>query len=336
MKQINYKRISGLLCIIILLNTLVIINGCREKEKVEEIITPKEYAAEIFNPFIFAGSAGRHPSLYLYTPDDKNIKEIWRPGKEKIIEISYSQDRSSGFFITAAKSGIKSSIPFIQDIKLYVINNDSAISFVQNLANAIQIYARWETNNAFRIFINRMNENNPSQIRQIVQIYNTYGKLFEEQERTFDLLSQGYPRPENVDPELISPGNEYAVKIKSGKTDSLFFLYAASQKQVLVLSTSKKINRIEWSPDLMYAVVELIQREDGSDSDILVYSIKDKKIVQEWNGNTPGTFFIKNNLLVFDRGKKSKSSIIIYDLNKGEGVDTISMKAGCSLRTLLD
>ncbi len=86
----------------------------------------------------------------------------------------------------------------------------------------------------------------------------------------------------------------------------------------------------------MYAVFELIEREDGRESDILVYSVKDKKVVQEWKGNTPGTFFIKNNLLVFDKGRKNKSSIVIYDLNKGEGIDTIGMKGGCSLRTLLD
>ncbi len=152
------------------------------------------------------------PYLYLYSPVDKYVKEIWKPGKEKIIEISYSQDRSSGFFVTAAQTGVKSSIPFIKGIKLYVINNDSIITFVQNLEDAIQIFARWETNSAFRIFINRMNENNPSQIKQVIQIYNTYGKLFEEQERTYDLLSQGYPRPEKEEPELMSPGNEYVTK----------------------------------------------------------------------------------------------------------------------------
>jgi hypothetical protein len=333
MRIINYLRILTSIILILFLT-----NGCSDEKPVEEVITPRDYTPEPFSSLIFLGAARNAPSIYLYSPEEEHIHELWKPVKEKIIELSYSPDRSSGFFITAAKTGVKGVFPYINAIKLYVINNDTLISLAKELGNAVQIYTKWETNNAFRIITNVMNDNNPSQIIQTAQIYNTYGKLFEQEEKVYNLLQEGYPQPLKEDPEYISPHNEYEVITKSSEKDSLFFIYRSTGRKYFLLSTQSIINNIIWSPDLLNVVIELVPEEasvNGAAADILLYSIKDKKITENWKGNTPGGFFVKNNLLVFDRGRGNKASIIFYDLNTGRGIDTISMKGGCSLRTIL-
>jgi archaellum component FlaF (FlaF/FlaG flagellin family) len=75
--------------------------GCSEKKN--EAGGNIQSAQKPFTEFLFVGMVNNNSGLYVYDAERKRIKNIWSAKNEKIIELNYSEDRSSAFFLTAGK-----------------------------------------------------------------------------------------------------------------------------------------------------------------------------------------------------------------------------------------
>jgi hypothetical protein len=318
------------------LAALFFLAGCKRGGITEEKIEAVNYSPVEFNEFIFVGKNNRYTSLFKYNLHTKEINEFWSGEKERVVEFSYSPGRRSAFFITAGSIG-KEVLPHLNKAKLYVINNDSLISFVEEAGDGIQIQARWETSNAFKVFIHKLEFTNPAKVIQTMRIYNTYGKLFEEEIRSFNLVQEGYPQPDQPEIQLQSPGKKYSISVKHDKQDSVFFHYNKSGLSTLITTTDFQIEKVEWSPDQLFAAINLVENSETGRgrSELILYSIKEKKVIQKWKRGARAKYFIINDILVTDTEINENPAVVLYSLDKMEPADTIKTKGGAALGNLL-
>ncbi len=130
------------------------------------------------------------------------------------------------------------------------------------------------------------------------------------------------------------------------KNDSLnlFYLKEDSENgQMLICKDNKKLRDIGWSKnndDLIFSTIdvtpgnETLYSKDPQTSSLYIYSLKNHKIENKWEGGGYKNFFIQNDKLFFDTGFKDNSMIIIYDLNNSSPVDTIKINGGCGLENI--
>jgi hypothetical protein len=334
---------------IILLLFLSFIVGCGKKlkEPPEATQLKKERSAlkpEKFDSFLFVGVIVHKPGIYRFDVIKKKRREFWSNYNEQVVELSYSPDGKSAFFLTAGHLGKRSFLPFITRVKLYLIDISTyKVKFIKNFGNGVQVFTQWDSNNNFKIIINRADKIVPTYINQQTYIYNLFGKELLNEVQTYDLTKNGYPKPPHNPINYVSPDGDYELDNKSADSTNLYLKNINRNFLYFIISNSQKLNEFAWSYDenyLIFSTVDItfsnktLNSKEPVTSSLYIYNIQQNKVLKDWGGNGVKNFFIKNDFLIFDNGFEEKSSITIINYRTLKIYDVIKLKNGCGLRNI--
>jgi hypothetical protein len=332
-----------------LLFLAVLIIGCREnRQKPPDLIQAKKeeqiVKPEKFDSFLFVGMIVHKPGIYKFDMIRKKRREFWSNYNEQVVELSYSPDRKTAFFLTAGHFGKRSFLPYITRVRLYLIDISTyKVKFIKNLGNGAQVFTQWDSNSNFKVIINRADKIVPTYINQQTYIYNLFGKELLNEVQTYDLTKNPYPRPSKSKLNYNSPEGNYKLINQSADSTNVYLEDNQTNSINFVTSNGQQLNEFAWSYDENYLIFSTIDITVGNKtlstkvpatSSLYIYNLRQKKIVKEWGGNGVKNFFIKNDFLIFDNGFKEKSSITIINYRTLKVYEVIKLRSGCGLRDI--
>ena len=297
-------------------------------------------AGEEFNQFLFVGMVNRNPGIYKYDVNKEEYSVFWFKRFEKVVKLYYSEDRKSAFFITVRNSGRRGVLPFINDVKIYLINiNTDKVKFLARIGSGIQVFTGWDTKDSFKTSLNYIDKRNPHFIHQRNIIFDITGQKILDEIKTYNIIQQGYPRPEKLDQDTTR-GN-YKIFTTKGDLTSIFLVNFENDDTTLITTVDQKLNEVRWSKDmktLIFSTISALKNTrnepDSSTSRLFIYSLENKRILKLFEGNGIKNFFIINNWVIFDDGFKSNSHINIYNFINLEMIKKISVRGGCGSQNI--
>ena len=336
---------------LILLAVVILLAGCGQKKEppVENKNLVKDSTAAVkiekhSGSFIFVGMIEHKPGLYRYDFATKKYRQFWSNYNEQVVELSYSPDKKSLFFLTAGHFGKKSLFPYITRVKLYQVDLDSSrVKFIKRIGDGIQVFTQWEDNNNFKVVINRIDEIVATHIYQQTYIYNIFGKEVLNEKEIFDITKSGYPRPNHKPENFNSPSGRYTLLNEGKDTTQVYLLDLKKDDKYFITANGQQLNKFSWPMNeryLVFSTVNLLMNEgktklkDTETSSLIIYNTMQQNIVKEWGGSGVKNFFIKDDLLIFDNGFLDNSRITIFDLRNLQPYDEIKINRGCGLRNI--
>ncbi len=288
---------------------------------------------------------GEKPGLYKYDFQSKKVKKFWSSPNERVVQLSFSENRKAAFFLTARNYGKRGVFPFITRVKLYNINLDSnSVALITTLGNGMQVFTEWLDNNNFKVALNTVDIKVSDFINQHTYIFNAFGKELLNEKKIYNLIKEGYPSLPKKDLNLKSEELEAELKTVVKDDENLFYLKKENDETPkLILKDEKKIRAVSWQDAdnlLILSTADVtpanktLYNQSPKTSSLYIYSLKKNKIINKWDGGGYKNFFLLNDALIFDNGFKYNSSIIIYDLNNGGKVDSIKVSGGCGLESI--
>lgn len=331
----------------LLLFLLALIVGCgKRQQKPPELVQVKKekqvVKPEKFDSFLFVGVIVHKPGIYKFDVVKKKRKEFWSNYNEQVVELSYSPDRKSAFFLTARHLGKKSFLPYITRVRLYLIDiSTGKVKLIKNLGSGVQVFTQWDSNGNFKVIVNRSDKIVPTYINQQTYIYNLFGKELLNEVQTYDLTKNSYPRPSHNKLNYDSPTGNYKLVNQSADSTNVYLVDNLTKSANFIKSNNQQLNEFAWSYDENYLIFSTIDisvsnktlgSKEPATSSLYIYNIRQKKIIEEWEGNGVKNFFIRNDFLIFDNGFRQKSSITIFNYRTLKVYDVIKLKSGCGLR----
>ena len=296
-----------------------------------------------FANFVFVGSSKGVPSLYRYDLVSEKSSVFKKFESEKVVELEYSADNSSAFFLTASDFGKQGVFPYINNVKIYHINfKDMSVEKVSEIGNGIQVFTFWETPNLFKIIMNSFMENKLDFVIDHTMGFNKNGKVIQDESKTYDIVKENFPPPPDVQLNNSSPGYDYALTSVQNKDSVLYYLdNNKNLRNTLIASSKKKLNLVSWTNDGKYVVFSTTDINPGNKtlysdtpetSDLYVYSVEKMKIINLWKGSGYKNFILRDDLLFFDSGFGDNSVITVFNITGNKIIDEIKLEGGCGIK----
>lgn len=292
--------------------------------------------------FTFVGMINKNPGIYKYNFSLKDYEVFWSSRREKVVELFHSEYLNNTYFLTAKSYGRKGAFPFINNARLYLIENDSSVSLIREIGSGLQIFGGWDDHNSFRITFNYIDSTISNYVNNQIFIFNPNGKLLTEEFRTFNIIDDGYPVAQKKI-NMISPYNSFSVDTADNASIKIFLKNLRNNSRNLIKNSYQKLNQVKWHSNdslLILSTIfltpdnETIYTVNPQTSSLIIYSLHNKKTEAQWNGSGIKSFFITGNLLIFDDGFDENSVINIYDFHKNRIIKTIRVKGGCGLKSI--
>ena len=291
--------------------------------------------------FYFVGIINEKPGVYKYNFSSKKSAKFWFNKYENVLQLSYSPDKNFAFFITAENISKLGVFSYLTNVRLYLLNaKSSEVFFLKNIGSGFQVFTSWETKNAFKIILNSPDKGNVTYVNQSTGYFNIYGKELMEHTKTYDITKDGYPNPPKTKGNNISPNSKYRIFSVDSISTSIFLQIISSGKNILITTGNHDLKQTSWTGDGKFVVfstanisTENLANNPGSGmSGIFIYSIRENKIIHQWNVSGVGNFLLINDFLIFDNGFGNTSSIEIFEIRSLKNFNTIKIKGGCGLQ----
>ncbi|MGQ9797903.1 MAG: hypothetical protein ACUVRG_01215 [Ignavibacterium sp.] len=327
---------------ILLLNILVILlliscknNNEKNPEDDPAILDVKAAIVKDLKGFYFVGMKQKIPSIYYYEFESDKVSIIKSNKDEKIYELELAPDGNTFFYLTYTNLNKKIAIPEFNGIKIFryepTVNKSELI---QTLKPAIQLYSYWIDNDRFRVVAVSFDEVVASYINKNALTFNYFGKLLSDENELFDLVKNGYPVIETPPLLNISPMKRFEV---ISKNDTLFIRNNFDETEKKLDLLKNNLLKISWAEDLRNVVL-MMKNDSAGKTDIshtiIVYDLLKKKIVKTFEEKGIKSFLLLGDYLIYDFKNSQNYAINIFKLSTMNNIKTISLKDGCSLKSL--
>ncbi|MEI7812324.1 MAG: hypothetical protein WCJ01_07855 [Ignavibacteria bacterium] len=297
--------------------------------------------AEVF----FAGKYRGIASVYKYNIRTKKTQFVWSKPQEMVVELVYSEDRRSVFFITASEYGRKTIFPYVNNVKLYRITTATMkIEKLKTLGNGVQLFTNRETPNSLQIIFNSFDKKKSTIVIQNKFVYNSNGRMLLNEKKIFDIVTDKYPASFAETTENMSPDNKYKLLVKNIRGLNIFYFAGQDSKNNVVIIKSKQmVNQVAWSDDGKYLIFSTnnispnnrtLYSSYPQTSGLFVYSAIEKKLLSDWHGGGYKNFILQGDLLFFDDGFNDHSKIFIHEIKTNKITDTIELSGGNGIRNI--
>jgi hypothetical protein len=318
--------------------------GCGDKNTDDELelhhFDRISILKESFGGFYFAGMYNKKAAVYKYNAAEKKHSLFWSHPFDRVIEMSFSPDKSSAYFITARKFSQYGQLPYFERAKLYMIDKaHQTVRLIENLGTGLQIFTGWDSDSLFKLTVNSIDKTIATNVLQSVFLFNLNGEEVGKETQTFDITIDGYPGIPKKKVLAVSPDSLFAV-VPIEEVDSIYLFNLIKNKKKIISAGAKKVTGIGWLKNSEMAVINLIGQNHANGalsaqaqniSSLIVYSVKGKKILKKWEGEGIKNFFVVNKFLIFDDGFGENSSISIFDLFEMKLWDKITIPGGVGL-----
>jgi hypothetical protein len=311
--------------------------GCGEKQqpvKERKInILSSEKEQDTLKEFAYVALAYGKPSVYKYNIDQGNFELLWWNQNDFVIALVPDYETNISFFITARSVGRRGNFSFISKIKLYRIEPDhSAIDFISDIGNAIQLNAYWNDNRNFELVFTDVDKSISSYINKYVQVYNTFGKMIDDKVETFDITKTGFPQLLPRKSPTVSKSGWYGI---SEINDSIYLRIAGAEEERFITSIEGDFLKVDWSEDEDYLFFSSSGMEpDFKNTGLYIYDINGDSLVTSWTGPGRKDFFTSGDLLIFEDGLAENSFIVVYNFKETEQINSFTRKGGSGLKNI--
>ena len=320
------------------------LNSCsdvQDENKDEESLTKEIKNATLtnFTEFYFVANNSGIPSIFRYDYQKDNFNVFWYSKDEMVIDLLFSPNYKSCYFITKRKQRLKSSQPAIEKGRLYRIDFElKKVEIITRLEEGIQVIPFWTDNDRFTLVINSIDKTIASYINKNMQVYNRFGKLLSDNTEIFDLTKDGYPVTKLPSLNYKSLNNLFTVIVKN---DSVQIIQLKSKKEINIKFTANKLLQIGWAENNKNLVLLMIPKSkestesnDNIKSLLAIFDLQAKKVVKIFDDAGIKYFVLIGDFLIFDKGIGSDSSIELFNLSSLNSYKTIKMTGGCFLRNI--
>ncbi len=328
----------------------LILSGCYKGKQGKNLNKNKmDLSADPLNApslqnFLFVGTIDNKAGLYKYNIKEKKYTKFWSNGSQNVVELSYSKDMKTAFFLTARHYGKRGVFPYITDVKLYLSSSDSSnVSLLKKIGSGMQVFTKWGMDNTYKVILNSFDKTIANYVHQHVQIFNMFGKELLDKTNTYNIVKDGYPKPPGIIINKVSPDKKYFLSSAGKDTISIFINNPGNGNNVFIVKGTQKLNQLRWvgeDKSVVFTTINItpnnntLYKKKPETSKLFIYSIQSKKVIKQWNGGGVKNFFIYGKTLVFDNGFDNNSSIYIYNLNKNKMIDSVKIKGGCGLKNI--
>jgi len=318
----------------------IIIAGCSNNEKENKETTPEisQNGSDslALNSFLFVGKWYGNVGIFNYDIASKKTAVVWWKTTETVITLNYKPGGNPSFFLTAKRYGKKGSYPFINRMRLYRINEGITNSEkIADLGDGIQLAAHWNDVGNLEVLFTKVDEKIASYVNRYKKVYNTFGKLIDDEIETYDIEKSGFPRLLPRQSETVSASGKYGVAVIN---DTVYLKVAGEHDLKFVTPVVHNFNRSAWNDKEDYFFISTIDLQDESiktndpeTSALYIYSIQGDSVTVSWHGGGIKNFFVYNDFIIFDDGFDRNSSINIYNFRLNKLYANIKMYGGCGL-----
>lgn len=294
-------------------------------------------------PFSAYSENEKRPSVYNYNLVSGKYEMIWSRWGRKVINLNNSKELENCFITTALGMGWRGGFPYILDARVYMYNRlTNNIREIFFLGNGLQLYTYWETPDTFKVNFTILDSMQTSILIQKIIAFDDRGKKLYETERSFSLLTDGFPLPPPLIPLLTSPNHRYKLKHERANFKNNYFLYDIQTHLEYEITKSPNILfDVFWSEDSNYLFVLLQGRQRQNlrssirrASEFYIYNAGKKQMEKVFKGSRYKNYLINGNLILFDQRNDKEAKIIIYNFVKDKFIGEIKVPGGCGLNNI--
>ena len=332
-------RLYSFAAVLVILTLLTI--GCGGKNRNGKLPESKNYIDSLTR-FLFAGKSGKETALYVYDLSTDKYSLLKTKVIGKIIDIQSSPSRNYVYVITVAKDGKSGVFPFFQKARLHLLNGRTFATLSSiSLGDGIQLVSSCDTDSTISVVINKIQSNMYSHVTQQKIVFSWDGNQVKDETKIFDFVKQGYPSLPKPKMQLLSENEKFS--ITPNEKNAVFLHGGVENPKLLARESKQKLNAVSWTTDntiVVFSTIDIsqanetLQTESPQTSTLYIFSLKENKMLEKFEGPGLKHFDVIRNLVIFDSGFGAASHIYIYDLQKKSETQIISLSAGCGLMSI--
>ncbi|MCF8315004.1 MAG: hypothetical protein K9I71_02720 [Ignavibacteriales bacterium] len=288
---------------------------------------------------------GKHlddrPALYSFNLKTKKTDLVWSKWGRKIIGFHYTPDYSSAYFLSTLGMGIRGSLPYVLDARIYFIRKETGeAKLLENLGKGLQLYSFWESSKLFKVNFTFLDTFKTSTLISRLFTYNAKGKNIEMKEQVYELLKDGFPSIPKPLLDISSPAGSFSIKIANaeGITD-VFLQDQIRNNRAYLTSTDHIVYSCGWTDDEKYLFFNTnnfgqAAKAEEMQSNLFVVNTGTKMIEKVFQGTGYKNFVIYDNLLIFDDNFDEKSAITFYEYRKDNIYHILKIRGGCGVKNI--
>lgn len=300
-----------------------------------------DYVYDNFINLFFVARYQSRPSVYEYNLIKKKSKLYWSRWGRKVVTLNHSVDRNLVFFVTALGYGKQGSFPYVRDARIYkFLQSTEQVEEIEELGTGLQLYTYWDVKDTFIVNLTKPDSINSDFLVQEIFSYGTEGRLSQESTRSFSISKEGFPKPPEIQPQLISNSLQKVIRLSNHEEQTYFYLRDLKNgSEILLGKFNGYLFDLRWSYDDKYLF--LITRDQTNSKnpiprqyELMIVDSEQKKLIRTFHGAFYKNLLVHGNFLFFDSRSAGESIITIYDFVNDDIYDEIRISGGCGLNNL--
>lgn len=304
------------------------ISGCK-------ILNGEKLVSDDFIEFPFIGTYLGRPALYYFNLKEFNISLIWGRWGKKILSTRYTYKRDKAFFATALTFGQEGGFPFITDARVYLFEkNRNDVSLIKKFKTGNQLYLFKENEDSTKAVFTFIDSVSSNAFIQKEYLMNLDGEILNEDEKAFELISDGFPKAVKSAPEYFSPSGQKRILIQAdGEKFFIHLLDKANRKNYKLFNSDVDLSDIKWSNDDSFTFLKskTVYAPDSIGTVIYIANANEGNIKNAIEISGRSNFVVYGDFLVYDEGFAENSQIIFYNFRSGNIYYNLALEGGCGV-----
>lgn len=317
---------------------LFVITGCKPKPapETQQPEKPAAPAAMYIKPVMFAGNNGEGEALFLLENSTGKFTQLAAFGKETIVAVEYVTD-SVVAVVSAGLAQKKGVFPVQKDVTVSLVTAKGEKKTVKQYPYFIQCKLVRLEQGSIALFANRFKQGSDTKVEQLKVIISRTGDVLTENIKVHDVLATGFPALPKDSFNPVSRGGHKFVQEQNGDV-----VYRYGKSSVTVGTYKQTLTNVLFSENEEYAVFvtedvtagnETLYNPNPETSTLVLYSLKNNKVIREYKGGGYKYAMLSGRHLIFENGFGENSVLITIDLDPNTEM-TVKLKKGCGLKRI--
>lgn len=301
-----------------------------------KIFRENDFTNDLFANILFVAKYAGRPSVFNFNLLTKRAEPLWSRWGRKVLAINHSKDRNNVFITTAFSYKKESAFPIIKGARLYKYSAEKKqVDEIAELGDALQIYTYWENEDTFKVNCTYPDSMKPEILIQQIYSFDKDGMAGSALRRTFDLVKDGFPKPPNLKPVMISPKGRFQMRnVKENGNGYIYLRDLTNNAEVLIASYNGDLKNSYWTDDEKFLLIIItLKMNDNSQSknELLIVNTEEMRVKRNFYGPFYQNLLVHGNFLFFDEQNNDVPQIVVYDMYADSIYHKIYVNGGCGI-----
>ncbi|NUN09434.1 MAG: hypothetical protein HUU54_09690 [Ignavibacteriaceae bacterium] len=322
---------------------LSVFTGCDQPKNEaggeQQELSDTSYSSPAGSFYFVAQFEGKN-ALYSHPLEGGENEIIWSSRTESVVEVLYSPDMRRLYFITSPDYGKRGVFSYFSKLKLYFMETaaDKKVTQLVQPGDCVNYRLFFENEDMLKLEINMFADNEHKSVKHTEWVFDAAGKNLEKKDNIVDITVEGFPQLGKPPIDFVSADGKYSLAIN--KEEMVVVKELSQRGYDEIIKADKPLSRIGFSATndkVVFTKVdvspsnETLYDESPQTSELIVYSILNKKIGMHVKGSGLKNFIIMGDILIYDDGFGPKSEIAVINLKTLKELKRFSVKGGAGL-----